>query len=52
MDPSMINEIFTIFNVSGDGSMSKSEFSFCYSNWIEKVLFPTLTINQTDYLDC
>ena len=27
-----------IFNVSGDGSMSRQEFRFCYENWIMKGL--------------
>ena len=34
-----------IFNVSGDGSMSRQEFKFCYDNWIMKE--PTTTTTST-----
>ena len=37
MDAALTNELFMIFNVSGDGSMSREEFRFCYTNWISKV---------------
>ena len=37
IDSSTITELFSIFNVSGDGSMSNDEFRFCYNEWIKKV---------------
>ena len=37
MDTSLVNDLFMIFNVSGDGSMSKQEFVFCWNGWIKKV---------------
>ena len=37
IDSSTITELFSIFNVSGDGSMSIEEFRFCYKEWIKKV---------------
>ena len=37
MDTQMISDLFMIFNVSGDGSMSKQEFVFCWNGWIKKV---------------
>ena len=37
MDPQQIADLFMIFNTSGDGSMSKQEFSECYEKWIKKV---------------
>ena len=33
----MISDLFMIFNVSGDGSMSKQEFVYCWNGWIKKV---------------
>ena len=36
LDSSVVTELFYIFNVSGDGSISKEEFSFCYEQWIKK----------------
>ena len=37
LDPSFVNDMFLIFNISGDGSMSKHEFSGCWDQWIKKV---------------
>ncbi len=37
IDNYMANELFMIFNQSGDGSMSKQEFAFCWNNWIKRV---------------
>ena len=37
MDPSLLAEIFLIFNTSGDGSMGLQEFVFCWNMWIKKV---------------
>ena len=37
IDSSTITELFSIFNVSGDGSMSNDEFRFCYNEWIKRV---------------
>ena len=36
MDSSVVTELFNIFNISGDGSISKEEFNFCYEQWIKK----------------
>ena len=36
LDSQQLADIFMIFNVSGDGSMSRQEFRFCYDNWIIK----------------
>ena len=38
MDTQLISDLFMIFNVSGDGSMSKQEFVFCWNGWIKKVM--------------
>ena len=40
LDSQQLADIFMIFNVSGDGSMSRQEFKFCYDNWIMKGEFP------------
>ena len=37
MDTQQISDLFMIFNVSGDGSMSKQEFVYCWNGWIKKV---------------
>ena len=37
MDSQQISDLFMIFNVSGDGSMSKQEFVYCWNGWIKKV---------------
>ena len=37
MDAQLISDLFMIFNVSGDGSMSKQEFVYCWNGWIKKV---------------
>ena len=37
MDSQQISDLFMIFNVSGDGSMSKQEFVYCWNGWITKV---------------
>ena len=39
MDTQLISDLFMIFNVSGDGSMSKQEFVFCWNGWIKKVIY-------------
>ena len=38
IDLQQISDMFMIFNTSGDGSMSKQEFTFCWNNWIKKVI--------------
>ena len=47
MDTQQISDLFMIFNVSGDGSMSKQEFVYCWNGWIKKVFFipVIITIN-------
>ena len=40
IDNFMINEIFNIFNKSGDGSISKEEFAYMWNNWIKKIVRP------------
>ena len=42
MDTQLISDLFMIFNVSGDGSMSKQEFVFCWNGWIKKVFLISL----------
>ena len=37
MDSQLVSDLFMIFNVSGDGSMSKQEFVYCWNGWIKKV---------------
>ena len=39
MDLQQVTELFMIFNVSGDGSMSKQEFVYLYNGWLTKVTF-------------
>ncbi|XP_059081883.1 nicotinamidase-like isoform X1 [Tigriopus californicus] len=40
IDAYMCNELFMIFNQSGDGSMSKAEFAYCWNNWVKKIVRP------------
>eukprot|EP00095_Tigriopus_kingsejongensis_P008851 maker-scaffold15_size728074-snap-gene-3.15 protein:Tk08851 transcript:maker-scaffold15_size728074-snap-gene-3.15-mRNA-1 annotation:"pyrazinamidase nicotinamidase" len=40
LDSIMIDDLFAIFNISEDGSMSKDEFIYCWNNWIKKILHP------------
>ena len=42
MDTQQISDLFMIFNVSGDGSMSKQEFVYCWNGWIKKVFLISL----------
>ena len=45
MDTQQVSDLFMIFNVSGDGSMSKQEFVYCWNGWIKKVfLIPVVII--------
>ena len=37
MDSQQVSDLFMIFNVSGDGSMSMQEFVYCWNGWITKV---------------
>ena len=37
LDSQQISDLFMIFNVSGDGSMSMQEFVYCWNGWITKV---------------
>jgi len=48
MDTSLVNDLFMIFNVSGDGSMSKQEFVFCWNGWIKKIVRPRTAIIIVD----
>ena len=43
MDTQWISDLFMIFNVSGDGSMSKQEFVYCWNGWIKKVVYELRT---------
>ena len=36
LDSQRVADMFMIFNVSGDGSMSRQEFKVCYDSWILK----------------
>ena len=48
MDAQMISDLFMIFNVSGDGSMSKQEFVYCWNGWIKKIVRPRTAIIIVD----
>ena len=48
IDGHMIGEIFSIFNVSGDGSLSKDEFVSCWNNWIKKIVRPVSALIVVD----
>ena len=48
VDSYMCNELFMIFNQSGDGSMSKLEFEFCWNNWIKKIVRPVAALIIVD----
>lgn len=48
MDAQMISDLFMIFNVSGDGSMSKQEFVFCWNGWIKKIVRPRTALVIVD----
>ena len=36
METSQVEDLLSIFNVSGTGSLSKQEFVFCWNEWIKK----------------
>jgi hypothetical protein len=38
MEGSQVEDLLSIFNVSGTGSLSKQEFVFCWSEWIKKAI--------------
>ena len=48
MDAQIISDLFMIFNVSGDGSMSKQEFVYCWNGWIKKIVRPRTAIIIVD----
>jgi len=48
VDAYMCNELFGIFNISGDGSMNREEFIFCWNNWIKKIVRPVSAIIIVD----
>jgi len=48
VDDYMCNEIFMIFNKSGDGSINKEEFAFCWNAWIKKVVRPVSALLIVD----
>lgn len=48
IDETMCTEIFNIFNKSGDGSLSKEEFAFCWNNWIKKIVRPVSALIVVD----
>jgi len=48
IDNYMVTEIFNIFNKSGDGSMSKEEFAYCWNNWIKKIVRPVSALLVID----
>ncbi|TRY73869.1 hypothetical protein TCAL_05063 [Tigriopus californicus] len=55
LDTYMCNDLFSIFNISGDGSMNKEEFVYCWNNWIKKVVRPVsafIVVDvQNDFID-
>jgi len=48
IDETRCTEIFNIFNKSGDGSMAKDEFAFCWNNWIKKIVRPVSALIVVD----
>ena len=48
VDNHLINEIFLIFNKSGDGSISKEEFAHCWNAWIKKIVRPVSALLVID----
>ena len=48
MDAQQVSDLFMIFNVSGDGSMSKQEFVYCWNGWIKKIVRPRTAIIIVD----
>merc|ERR1712212_127041 len=48
MDTQQVSDLFMIFNVSGDGSMSKQEFVYCWNGWIKKIVRPQSTFIIVD----
>jgi len=48
MDSQQISDLFMIFNTSGDGSMSKKEFVYCWNGWIKKIVRPQSALIVVD----
>ena len=43
-----LSDLFMIFNVSGDGSMSMQEFVYCWNGWITKIVKPKSALVVVD----
>jgi len=41
----ILKEIFDIFDKNSDGQVDRSEFGYCWNNWIKTVLLNTLNTN-------
>jgi len=48
LDSQRVSDIFLIFNVSGDGSMSAQEFVFLWNGWIKKIVKPRSALIVVD----
>ena len=48
METSDLEELMTIFNVSGSGKLSSAEFQFCWTEWIKKVTRPSSALVVVD----
>jgi len=44
----LVDELFAIFNKSGDGKINKNEFEYCWNNWIEKIVRPVSALLVVD----
>ena len=48
IDEQTANDLFNIFNKEGDGSMGKEEYTFCWNNWIKKIVRPVSALLVVD----
>ncbi|XP_023343129.1 uncharacterized protein LOC111712678 [Eurytemora carolleeae] len=48
LDSQQVSDLFMIFNTSGDGSMSKQEFVYCWNGWIKKIVRPQSALVVVD----
>lgn len=48
LDSQQVSDLFMIFNVSGDGSMSMQEFVYCWNGWITKIVKPKSALVVVD----
>ena len=46
MERSQVEDLLSIFNVSGTGRLSKQEFFFCWNEWIKKASMKNDFVNN------